>query len=1054
VEAISRDLCGSQPAALAPRLFTFQDFAEEIIRVNDPAARPLSNIQRRLLADDIVEKLHAEGELSHFQRIIDTRGFAEGVFAFLAELKRNEIWPDELGRAIKRLSGRKRAAGTDRFARARQCHLIYAEYQRYLVPHQLFDLEGRFWYARDLLKKGRWEPFQDVRAVFVDGFTDFTGVQHGILRSIGRLVDELWITLPDEPGDERAELFTRSRATVERLRQTKPRVELLPPRTTARAKSQQPAGLAHLERQLFRPLRAVDKGRHADGILLVKAPGMLGETRMVARRIKTLLAQGMPADDILVTMRDIRSYADLVREVFREYGIPIDIEGIEPLVRNPAVATLLKALRLREDGWPFGPTTALLRSTYMRPDWPETRQNPEIIQQAEALLRLLDKPRGRQAYLHAIDQWADKPPPGLEDEQADESRRQKTHELAQLCRPVLQRFFGVWNDLPDRGTLAALSSALRRFAENLGITKSGAETPQDCTALQRFWDEIDRWIEVDRQLQNGARTRDWAQFYRILGAIAAEAGLGRTLRGPGRVRILSAPLARTLSVPYLFVMDLGEGSFPRLTAPEPFFEEQERLSFKQAGLELLGLTDLMPDELLLFYQLVTRANRQLILSYPAVDEKGQATLPSSFLQTLLDCFQPGAVEIEEQRMLIERYDRADPLSPAELRVRSVSDAVAAGDERKNDRILESVSPDLTANLARAAVMARQRFGRDFGPFDGLVRDPAIVAELDQLVGPQQVFSPTALEDYILCPFRFFMSHVLRLQPLEDPTEEIEAAKRGMAYHRALARLHQRLHQSGEHQPTQAVDQLLQEQLAKAVAEYAARGSPASAELWKLEGERLQRQAGGYGPHWQAFVKPWLDEHVIPRPQLFEQGFGMKPEADETPAPPLVLTIDGMEVRIRGRIDRVDVAQLEDGVGYWVIDYKTGQPDKYTGTALKSFARLQLTLYALAVEQVVFAGQKARPLGLIYWLVADKGPKLAMPGHGKQSTAWLADSAGWADVRKDLTEWVATLVRHIRAGTFPLKPRSDNCTESCDFAQVCRINQVRAIPKTWELPLPK
>src|SRR5438132_9455231 len=45
------------PCLIGPRLFTLQDFAEEVIRVNDAVARPLSDVQRRLLADDLVADL-------------------------------------------------------------------------------------------------------------------------------------------------------------------------------------------------------------------------------------------------------------------------------------------------------------------------------------------------------------------------------------------------------------------------------------------------------------------------------------------------------------------------------------------------------------------------------------------------------------------------------------------------------------------------------------------------------------------------------------------------------------------------------------------------------------------------------------------------------------------------------------------------------------------------------------------------------------------------------------------------------------------------------------
>src|SRR5205814_1497933 len=159
-------------------------------------------------------------------------------------------------------------------------------------------------------------------------------------------------------------------------------------------------------------------------------PGLAGEARMVARQVKTLLLDGVAAEDVVVSVRELAPYADLLREVFDEYGIPVDVEGTEPLLRHPLVALLLKAIRLPEDDWPFADVTALLRSSFLRPDWPEARFDDNVPLLSEALLRLLGEPRGRDAYLEAVRRWATEKPRGLEDEQAEESRRRRTHELA------------------------------------------------------------------------------------------------------------------------------------------------------------------------------------------------------------------------------------------------------------------------------------------------------------------------------------------------------------------------------------------------------------------------------------------------------------------------------------------------------------------------------------------------------------------------------------------------------------------------------------------------
>ena len=64
---------------------------------------------------------------------------------FISELKRLEIWPDDFRRACPR------AASADKDVELSE---IYDVYQQALREHGLFDAEGRFWSARDVLAEG------------------------------------------------------------------------------------------------------------------------------------------------------------------------------------------------------------------------------------------------------------------------------------------------------------------------------------------------------------------------------------------------------------------------------------------------------------------------------------------------------------------------------------------------------------------------------------------------------------------------------------------------------------------------------------------------------------------------------------------------------------------------------------------------------------------------------------------------------------------------------------------------------------------------------------
>src|SRR5262249_20719525 len=59
----------------SPLLSTFQDLGDELAASHAPRARPLSRAQRRLVVDEVVSELHDRGELGHFARVLDTRGF-------------------------------------------------------------------------------------------------------------------------------------------------------------------------------------------------------------------------------------------------------------------------------------------------------------------------------------------------------------------------------------------------------------------------------------------------------------------------------------------------------------------------------------------------------------------------------------------------------------------------------------------------------------------------------------------------------------------------------------------------------------------------------------------------------------------------------------------------------------------------------------------------------------------------------------------------------------------------------------------------------------------
>src|SRR5262249_1874254 len=172
--------------------------------------------------------------------------------------------------------------------RAAELARLFAAHRAQLRDAGLVEFEGRLPHAARLLEEDRRQPFDRVRAAFVDGFAGFTRAQMRLLAALAGGVAEVRVALPDEPSGGRDELFSRPRAAGELLQHTlRPvAVDVSYVGAMPAGEGTRPAGLVHVERQLFLPVRDVDPSPDADGVQLVEAPGLLGETRIVAGRAK------------------------------------------------------------------------------------------------------------------------------------------------------------------------------------------------------------------------------------------------------------------------------------------------------------------------------------------------------------------------------------------------------------------------------------------------------------------------------------------------------------------------------------------------------------------------------------------------------------------------------------------------------------------------------------------------------------------------------------------------------------------------------------------------
>lgn len=1032
-------------AMLAPGVTTFAGLASDVVSASCQRVRRIGPLEKRVLVSRIIDDARRSGRLQHFRAVAGSRGLIDLVVQFIAEWKRLEIWPEDFRIAANQRGPSEKDA---------ELALIYEAYQSTLTQRQWYDAEGQIWLARALLRDGQQRPFPSLTCFVADGFSDFTRTEHEILELLARRAEQSIVTLPDEDGDERGDLFAKARRTAAQLLRRHAGIER--ERLPARSGGEWPA-MEHLQQRLFGHPRQTVDATSTGRVELLAAGRELGELELIAGRVKSLLVDGDPTDrhmvrpgEIAVVFRQLEMSAALIREVFERFGIPYYLERAKKLAESPLIAALLQLLRLHAEDWPQRALVSVLNHGYFRPRW--GAWNARIAAQVELAVRTAQLPHGRSAlsaYCERAAEHAAQPDEGAI----------STPNFANLTVDFVRSLGDALSRFPDRATPSDWLTQLEHVAGELGYLDAmdqpdaiaWRQLQEAGAALKRLADEL---------LDDG--TLNAREFLAWFDDVVTTTPAVQPADDIGRVRVLAAASVRALAIPYLFVAGLSEKAFPAAEPEGRVYGEAECRTLVEAGLPLVLRSERAEEEMLLFYETVTRARRRLYLSYPAIDQRAQPLSPSPYITEFERAF--GATPLQRHTTTdLRPIPAPDAIwNERDWRVSALV-AAAAGETRSLEMLAQqSKSSSAIANIARGLQTVQARSAGDgFGPFEGVLGGGAARRTCERRFGAARVWSATELEDYGECPFRFFLARVLRLAPLPDLELKTDFLGRGARMHAVLAALHRQVnlaHEPGTH--PQTLDEATYLDLVNRLfAQFAAPELHQESSLVGALDELQRRELHEWLVTYRAQHEQYAGSkgHAgTARPLYFEAAFGMADDPRQgEPARDAISTNDCLElrsgadvVRIAGRIDRIDVAEVQGHVVFNVLDYKTGKHPKTS--AILNARALQLPLYALAVERLLLHAQQALPWQIGYWSVSDKGYQGGLQLASQEAGAPRATNA-WRELVGTIERRIVGLVRGLRNAEFPMHNTDKHCTSRCDFRTVCRVNQVRSLEKTWEPP---
>ena len=688
------------------------------------------------------------------------------------------------------------------------------------------------------------------------------------------------------------------------------------------------------------------------------------EVRAAVRAVVDAVRAGTRLDRIALLHASPEPYARLAHEQLAAADLPTNGAAVLPLSARVAGRTLLDLLALPGGGFRRQDVFAWLAAA---PVLHAGRHAP--VTAWERLSRDASIVAGRADWDHLLTQLADLAEVHAAEAQVDDEEPEwlveRLRDEARRARELRAFILGVVDDL------ARAASRPRPWSEHAEWARRWLTRLLGSAERRRAWadpaevkaaERVERALDRLAALDDAEGPVDLDVFARTF-TIELDDDLGRVGRFGEGVLVGSVEMGVGLDLDLVVVLGLAEGSFPATVRDDSLLPDHERAA---AGGELPLRAERVERQHRHLLAALAGARRHL-LGVPRGDLRRSAErVPSRWVLDLASA-RAG-----------ERWWASDLLGADVPWVQHVASfdhglrrlAVPATEQEHRLRSLLAAGGVLSAatdrRTARGAEVVEARRSARFTRFDGNL------AGLDIPSPVERITSPTRLERWADCPHRHLVEDLLRAAPVENPEDVlmITALDKGSLVHDALERfLKTVLDRPPSERPpagepwTPADHALLQEIGGAYCDQYEAKGLVGRAIFWARDRRRIladldatlvadsaHRRARGTAAH------------------AAELAFGFVGEslpAVEVPLP------DGRSLRVRGRIDRIDVGS--DGTVH-VVDYKTGSARSYETISeddpVVGGTKLQLPLYGLAGRLAVKDPSAA--VHAEYWFITARG----------------------------------------------------------------------------------
>ncbi|MGE4588749.1 MAG: PD-(D/E)XK nuclease family protein [Acidaminococcaceae bacterium] len=946
----------------------------EILRVNKrDRFVMLSRRSQEIIVKKIIDSKKKAGELKYLLNIADTDSFTKIVTGFIGELSRSGTTSEEFADVV---SAWERNGGYG--LKDKEIASIYSNYRDQLKKNNWYDIDGLYRLATIELKKSKSiVPWQ---ALFFSDFYQFDHLQLDFINTIKERCNVKIGIVSDLKNDELygATLNTASDLIGRGFKLHKE--DCLTDRKE---------DLKHFCLHWKNTTAVFDKA--VENIMVFELSSIENEMRTVLEDIKQRILDGTSCADILLVVRNIDSYNGL-RNLFDEYGIPTTLPKVTSFLAQPTVELVNNFLNLAKNGYDVnklyellccnltkllydfdGEKVAELRTKRYFSNSEQLKnylKNNYTLEENSAITKLLDCAATLPEYA-------------------------KTGEYCLLLHDLIKN----WHLAERFGEYYKQGHISLEELKNIILTEK---------ICYEVLDEIEKVYKESKESEKRIQIDD---FINIWLEIVSEKEVVLEKGNCQGVCVLEAANVQGIYFKHIYIMGLRESEFPSLKQENWLYNDSERSALKMLGVDLKSSASGLIEDQFFFASTVAAATQSLTLSYFVDAEAGA----SGYLNEMKQYFADDSLKALEKKS-----NHSDCWSEEQF-IESLC-SLQMLTKKEEEWLAAHVGNDyeFRRNLDRKRFIKNSQYQGCLGN--------NLTAKIRINMG--EYYSPSALEVYAFCPFKFLVSKVWKTDIWQEASDETEAVDQGDLYHVVLAKFFARyIGKNISCLDNKMLESDLQVIFNSVCEEFLLLGKLKKTDFLDTELQQIWTKLRRVLAVEIDYQKKLSTTRTNLLPAFIELGFGNNKGEHF-----FWREIDGEKAFFTGRIDRIDA----DDETFFITDYK-----RTNGPAKKDFEAgldMQMPLYVLASKEL-FADNKRTLLGGGYFSIENAQRKNGYWRKEAEFLPWLKrGDDNWQTFLEKAEQSLTSCVRGIRAADYQTEPKKQ-CPSYCPGIDICRYSLV-------------